>query len=210
MKEEVPLSFKHGEISSIQYGFNIFLVGILLILAVSLRLHGVNKSDLLIFLIILMLVQILWMFWYVLISDSKKWGHAEKDSHAGARWLRCGIALFALTTLAMDALKLGFFAGYSVCVPVTEAIYPVVHIAHTVFQVYFLWYHSKDVIQSFKSLERFGLIHSVFTNLLLWATAVATESMHQLQEHMGRLSTLGFENITIALASTSFWMSTAI
>lgn len=46
-------------------------------------------------------------------------------------------------------------------------------------------------------LSRFGVIHSVFTNLLLWANSVLNESKHQLNEHKERLITLGFGNITI-------------
>ncbi|KAK2509650.1 hypothetical protein MC885_001196, partial [Smutsia gigantea] len=65
--------------------------------------------------------------------------------------------------------------------------------------VYFLWGHAKDIIQSFKTLERFGVIHSVFTNLLLWANSVLNESKHQLNEHKERLITLGFGNITTVL-----------
>lgn len=44
---------------------------------------------------------------------------------------------------------------------------------------------------------RFGVIHSVFTNLLLWTNGVLNESKHQLNEHKERLITLGFGNITI-------------
>lgn len=44
---------------------------------------------------------------------------------------------------------------------------------------------------------RFGVIHSVFTNLLLWANSILNESKHQLNEHKERLITLGFGNITI-------------
>lgn len=44
---------------------------------------------------------------------------------------------------------------------------------------------------------RFGVIHSVFTNLLLWANGVLNESKHQLNEHKGRLITLGFGNVTM-------------
>ncbi|XP_075435018.1 proton channel OTOP1-like [Ascaphus truei] len=197
-KELLGLSLPHrnAEISSSQYGINIFLVGLFLMLTFSLNITGLTKNVTLTFLIILMLIQIFWMLWYVLISDKKRQVHREKDAHAGARWLRCGVALFAVTTLVMDSLRLGYFVGYSQCIEVTEGIYPVTHVVHTVLQVYFLWYHSKDIIKTFKTLERFGLIHSVFTNLLLWVSAVLTESKHQLQEHMGRLSTLGFENIT--------------
>lgn len=51
--------------------------------------------------------------------------------------------------------------------------------------------------------SRFGVIHSVFTNLLLWTNGVLTESKHQLNEHKERLITLGFGNITIGKISVS-------
>ncbi|KAM8939541.1 proton channel OTOP1-like [Pelodytes ibericus] len=189
---------KNSEISSIQYGINIFIVGSILMLICALNITGLKDCDRMVYLIMLVLIQVLWMLWYIIISDKKKWACKEKDSHAGARWLRCGMVLFAMTTLVMDFLKLGYFVGYVECMPIVEGIYPATHIVHTIVQVYFIWYHSKDVIMSFKTLERFGLIHSVFTNLLLWASAVTTESKHQLKEHMGRLISLGFENLSIA------------
>uniref|UniRef100_A0A2R9BWU1 Otopetrin 1 n=1 Tax=Pan paniscus TaxID=9597 RepID=A0A2R9BWU1_PANPA len=45
----------------------------------------------------------------------------------------------------------------------------------------------------------FGVIHLVFTNLLLWANGVLNESKHQLNEHKEWLITLGFGNITTVL-----------
>ncbi|OCT99346.1 hypothetical protein XELAEV_18005123mg [Xenopus laevis] len=189
--------YKHSEVSSSQYGINFFIIGLFLLLACSIQVVGVSEKDLKIFLIIPMLIQVLWMLWYILRNSTKKSGQKEKDVHAGARWLRCGISFFALTTTAMDALNLGYFVGYRDCMPLADAVYPVAHFIHTSFQVYFLWFHSQDVIKSYKTLERFGLIHSVFTNLLLWASAVTTESKHQLIEHLGRLSSLGFVNISV-------------
>uniref|UniRef100_A0A8C5LPX3 Uncharacterized protein n=1 Tax=Leptobrachium leishanense TaxID=445787 RepID=A0A8C5LPX3_9ANUR len=191
---------KNSEILSSQYGINIFVIGLLLMLLCSFDITGMSSNDWMVFLVVLVLIQILWMFWYIFISHRYTRNDREKDSHAGARWLRCGIALFAITTLVMDILKLGYFIGYLECMELIEGIFPATHIIHTIVQVYFLWYHSKDVIKSFKTLERFGLIHSVFTNLLLWASAVATESKHQLVEHMERLVSLGFTNLTLRLS----------
>nr|XP_047904296.1 proton channel OTOP1 isoform X3 [Anser cygnoides] len=170
-----------------------------------------------------------------------------------------GITLFAVITLILDSFKIGYYIDFSNCLSPTEGIFPVTHAAHTILQVYFLWCHAKDIIQSFKTLEshevacprqglskplgdlasltsslngikpsvafsflqetkmhglevrqgsticlkkdqpQFGVIHSVFTNLLLWTNGVLTESKHQLNEHKERLITLGFGNITIVL-----------
>ncbi|XP_077606512.1 proton channel OTOP1, partial [Crocuta crocuta] len=147
----------------------------------------------------LMLLQLLWMLWYVGRSAAHRHLLRPKDAHAGARWLRGSMTLFAVITIILGCLKIGYFVGFSECLSATEGVFPVTHTAHTLVQVYFLWGHAKDIIQSFKTLERFGVIHSVFTNLLLWTNGVLNESKHQLNEHKERLITLGFGNITIAL-----------
>ncbi|XP_026555773.1 proton channel OTOP1 [Pseudonaja textilis] len=160
---------------------------------------GVAKSAVLAYLLSLMALQLLWMVWYLGRRCAHKRLIQDKDTQAGARWLKCGITLFAIITLIMDSFKIGYFIGFSSCLSITEGIFPVAHAVHTVLQVYFLWCHAKDVIQSFKTLERFGVIHSVFTNLLLWTNGILAESKHQLNEHKERLITLGFGNISIEL-----------
>nr|XP_033805106.1 proton channel OTOP1-like [Geotrypetes seraphini] len=189
---------KNGELLSRQYGLNIFILGLFMLFACSLNVPGVPKQSLLYYLVTLMLIQLIWMIWYIFKSYSQRKVKQHKDSHAGTWWLRCAILLFAGITLILDALKMGYFIGYIECESITEVvIFLVSHAVYAVLQAYFLWNHAKDVIQSFKTLERFGLIHSVFTNLLLWAAAVLIDSKHQLIEHKERLSTLGFENITL-------------
>ncbi|XP_073430585.1 proton channel OTOP1 [Dendrobates tinctorius] len=188
---------KNAEILSCQYGFNIFLVGLLLMFAWAIHAVGITDRDPLSYHITLMLIQVVWMLWYIFGSYTQRRSIIEKDVDAGARWLRCGITLFAVITLILDSFKIGYYIGYSACLSITEGIFPVTHAIHTLLQVYFLWFHSKDMIQSFKTLERFGLIHAVFTNLLLWVNGVLTESKHQLNEHKERLITLGFPNITM-------------
>uniref|UniRef100_A0A8C6NG57 Uncharacterized protein n=1 Tax=Melopsittacus undulatus TaxID=13146 RepID=A0A8C6NG57_MELUD len=190
---------KNAEILSSQYGINLFLAGLLLTFAWAVHAVGISKSHLLSYLITLMLIQLLWMLWYLCRSCTQRRLIRDKDTHAGARWLKCGITLFAAITLVLDSFKIGYYIDFSNCLSPTEGIFPVTHAVHTILQVYFLWCHAKDIIQSFKTLERFGVIHSVFTNLLLWTNGVLTESKHQLNEHKERLITLGFGNITIVL-----------
>ncbi|XP_074847826.1 proton channel OTOP1-like [Carettochelys insculpta] len=190
---------KNAESLSSQYGINLFLAGLLLMFAWAVHAVGVRKQDLLSYLITIMLIQLLWMLWYICRSYTHRRLIQEKDTHAGARWLKCGILLFSVITSIMDAFKIGYFIGFLSCLPVTEGIFPVTHTVYTFLQAYFLWYHAKDIIQSLTTLERFGVIHSVFTNLLLWTNGVLTESKHQLSEHKERLIMLGFENITSIL-----------
>ncbi|XP_004415945.1 PREDICTED: otopetrin-1 [Odobenus rosmarus divergens] len=190
---------KLAEALSSQYGLVVFVAGLLLLLAWAVHASAVGKSDLLCFLTALMLLQLLWMLWYMGRSSAHRRLIRPKDTHAGARWLRGSITLFAAITIILGCLKIGYFVGFSECLSATEGVFPVTHAVHTLLQVYFLWGHAKDVIQSFKTLERFGVIHSVFTNLLLWTNGVLNESKHQLNEHKERLITLGFGNITIVL-----------
>ncbi|KAL4679543.1 hypothetical protein H8959_009193 [Pygathrix nigripes] len=190
---------KLAETLSSQYGLIVFVAGLLLLLAWAVHAAGVGKSDLLCFLTALMLLQLLWMLWYVGRSSAHRRLFRLKDTHAGAGWLRGSITLFAFITIILGGLKIGYFIGFSECLSATEGVFPVTHAVHTLLQVYFLWGHAKDIIQSFKTLERFGVIHSVFTNLLLWANGVLNESKHQLNEHKERLITLGFGNITTVL-----------
>uniref|UniRef100_A0A8C6QEX2 Otopetrin 1 n=1 Tax=Nannospalax galili TaxID=1026970 RepID=A0A8C6QEX2_NANGA len=190
---------KLAEALSSQYGLNVFVAGLLLLLAWAVHAAGVGKRDLLCLLTALMMLQLLWMLWYVGRSYAQRRLIRPKDTQAGARWLRGSITLFAFITIILGCLKVGYFVGFSECLSATEGVFPVTHAVHTLLQVYFLWGHAKDIILSFKTLERFGVIHSVFTNLLLWANSVLNESKHQLNEHKERLITLGFGNITIVL-----------
>lgn len=80
---------KNSEIASSQYGVNIFIIGLFLMFAVYLQIIRLTESDRLTFLVFLMLIQVAWMIFYICVGDRKKWAAAERDGHAGARWLRC-------------------------------------------------------------------------------------------------------------------------
>ncbi|KAM8968673.1 proton channel OTOP1 [Sarcophilus harrisii] len=79
---------KLAEMLSSQYGLNVFVAGLLLMFAWAVHAVGVGKGHLLSFLITLMLIQLLWMLWYVGRSYAQRRLIREKDTHAGARWLR--------------------------------------------------------------------------------------------------------------------------
>lgn len=79
---------KLAEALSSQYGLNVFVAGLLLLLAWAVHASGVGKRDLLCFLTALMLLQLLWMLWYVGRSAAHRRLIRLKDTHAGARWLR--------------------------------------------------------------------------------------------------------------------------
>uniref|UniRef100_A0A2I3TM97 OTOP1 n=1 Tax=Pan troglodytes TaxID=9598 RepID=A0A2I3TM97_PANTR len=153
---------KLAEMLSSQYGLIVFVAGLLLLLAWAVHAAGVSKSDLLCFLTALMLLQMLWMLWYVGRSSAHRRLFRLKDTHARS------ITLFAVITIILGCLKIRYFIGFS-------ELYP----------------------RLCRNL--FGVIHLVFTNLLLWANGVLNESKHQLNEHKEWLITLGFGNITTVL-----------
>lgn len=84
---------KLAEARSSQYGLNVFVAGLLLLLAWAVHAAGVGKSLLLGALTALMLLQLLWMLWSVGRAARRR--ARPKDTHAGARWLRgeCGRGL---------------------------------------------------------------------------------------------------------------------
>ncbi|KAG7229571.1 hypothetical protein INR49_012586, partial [Caranx melampygus] len=175
---------KNAEILSGQYGTNLLLIGAALMLAMAHHDSLVKEEHLLSFITCLMILQLIWMMWYILVRDRQKNARTEKDVQATTCWIRGGLTLLALLSLIMDAFRIGYYVGYQSCVS-------------AVLGVHFLWFHIKDVIKSFETFERFGVIHAVFTNLLLWCNGVMSEAEHFLNNHMRRLSALGYGNLTI-------------
>ncbi|GCB66717.1 proton channel OTOP1 [Scyliorhinus torazame] len=196
--ESQPL--KYAVTLSAQYGINVFVLGLVLTVAGTFHKAGVAQEHTLAYLSTLMAMQLAWMLWYFLRMHGKRGQVTEKDDHAGPRWLRGGLTLFAILSLVLDMFKIGYYIGYSSCLTVAKGVFPAVHAVHTLSQVYFLWFHAKDVIRTFQIIERFGMIHSVFTNLLLWVNGVIAESKHQLSDHQKRLAALGFANLTVEKA----------
>ncbi|KAM4582191.1 proton channel OTOP1 [Fundulus diaphanus] len=188
---------KNAELLSAQYGINLLLVGVALMLAIANHEYpSVEEKDLLSFTTALMILQLIWMMWYILVRHSKRNTRTERDVNATTCWIRGGVTLLAVLSLIMDALKIGYFVGYWSCLSAMLAVYPVIHATHTIAQVHFLWFHIKDVIKSFETFERFGVIHAVFTNLLLWCNTVMSETDHFMENHFRSGPTLGLENFT--------------
>ncbi|XP_043978727.1 proton channel OTOP1 [Gambusia affinis] len=186
---------KNAELLSGQYGINLLLVGVALMLAIAQQDASVEEEDLLSFTTSLMILQLLWMMWYILVRHSQRNTRTERDVNATTCWIRGGLTLLAVLSLIMDALKIGYYIGYRLCLSAVHVVYPVIHAVHTVAQVHFLWFHIKDVIKSFETFERFGVIHAVFTNLLLWCNGVMSETEDFMKNHF-RTSGLEFQNIT--------------
>lgn len=79
---------KNAEILSGQYGTNVLLIGAALMLAVANHGATVKEEHLLSFVTCLIIVQLFWMMWYILVRHRRKDARTERDVHATTCWIR--------------------------------------------------------------------------------------------------------------------------
>uniref|UniRef100_A0A8C4XYV6 Otopetrin 3 n=1 Tax=Gopherus evgoodei TaxID=1825980 RepID=A0A8C4XYV6_9SAUR len=131
------------------------------------------------FLATLMLTSCAWMLWFGWRSSQNKGRKLHQDHHAGASWLKGGLSLFALATLVLDCLSLGYYYELQHCTSVLITAFPVVQAVFTIIQVRGLACSDSPCPLP---PPRFGLMHTLATNVLMWMSVVLDESMKQLQE----------------------------
>ncbi|KAK1164312.1 proton channel OTOP2-like [Acipenser oxyrinchus oxyrinchus] len=139
----------------------------------SPRVHG--------FLMVLMLASSAWMLCFGWQSRKTEKHRLNVDHHAGASWLKAGLALFALATLILDCFSFGYYREILHCTSPLMIAFPLVQAVFTVTQVSFLSSFAKVCIQDWCCLHRVGLMNSLATNLLLWMNVVLDESTKQLR-----------------------------
>uniref|UniRef100_A0A8C8RAD4 Uncharacterized protein n=1 Tax=Pelusios castaneus TaxID=367368 RepID=A0A8C8RAD4_9SAUR len=125
------------------------------------------------FLATLMLTSCAWMLWFGWRSAESKRRKMHQDHHAGASWLKGGLSLFALATLVLDCLSLGYYYELQHCTSFLITAFPIVQAVFTIIQV-------RGLARA--KLQQFGLMHTLATNVLMWMSVVLDESMKQLQE----------------------------
>ncbi|MEQ2263730.1 hypothetical protein XENORESO_011963 [Xenotaenia resolanae] len=79
---------KSAELLSAQYGINLLLVGVALMLAIARHDSFVKEKDLLSFTTGLMIVQLLWMLWYIVMRHSQRKKQTQRDVTATTCWIR--------------------------------------------------------------------------------------------------------------------------
>lgn len=84
---------KNAEFLSGQYGINLFLIGVALMLAVARDNPSVEESHLLAFVTCLMVLQLIWMMWYILLRERRKNTRTERDVNATTSWIRGELAI---------------------------------------------------------------------------------------------------------------------
>ncbi|XP_075072366.1 proton channel OTOP2-like [Mixophyes fleayi] len=152
------------------------------VLLAEMRHHSQQSHNVHGFLTVLMLTSSAWMLWFGWTSAKNKNIKMYQDHQAGASWLKGGLCLFALATLVLDCLTLGYYHELHQCTPVLVTSFPIVQAVFTVIQVSLLSFYAKVCIQEKQHLNRFGLMHTLATNILMWMSVVLDESMKQLEE----------------------------
>lgn len=79
---------KNAEILSGQYGTNLLLIGVSLMLVIGNNGASVKEEHLLSFITTLMILQLTWMIWYIVSRDRQSNLQPEKDVHATTCWIR--------------------------------------------------------------------------------------------------------------------------
>uniref|UniRef100_A0A8C4RN31 Otopetrin 1 n=1 Tax=Erpetoichthys calabaricus TaxID=27687 RepID=A0A8C4RN31_ERPCA len=125
---------KTASLLSLLYLIFISLVGVAILLSEmpchlphSPRAHG--------FLMLLMLGTSAWMLCFVLEFRKKKKEQLFQDHHAGASWLKAGLALFALVTLILDCVYFGYQQEILQCTSPLMVAFPLVQAMYTIMQV---------------------------------------------------------------------------
>uniref|UniRef100_A0ABM5G275 Proton channel OTOP2-like n=1 Tax=Pogona vitticeps TaxID=103695 RepID=A0ABM5G275_9SAUR len=152
------------------------------VLLAEMHQHNLLNYNIHAFLAVLMISSCIWMLWFSWRSAGNKQLKMHQDHQAGASWLKGGLSLFALATLVLDCLSLGYYYELQHCVSMLITTFPVVQAVFTIIQVSLLLFNAKVCIQEYQHLNRFGLMHTLATNVLLWMSVVLDESMKQLEE----------------------------
>ncbi|XP_054839886.1 proton channel OTOP2-like [Eublepharis macularius] len=162
------------------------------VLLAEIHQHSLQSYNVHVFLAVLMISSCIWMLWFGWRSAGNRQLKMHQDHHAGASWLKGGLSLFALATLVLDCLSLGYYYELQHCASMLITTFPIVQAIFTIVQVSLLLFNAKVCIQEHQHLNRFGLMHTLATNVLLWMSVVLDESMKQLEEfydaHAGQSS----------------------
>ncbi|XP_042312305.1 LOW QUALITY PROTEIN: proton channel OTOP2-like [Sceloporus undulatus] len=152
------------------------------VLLAEMHQHSLLSHNVHAFLAVLMISSCIWMLWFGWRSASNKQLKMHQDHQAGASWLKGGLSLFALATLVLDCLSLGYYYELQHCASMLITTFPIVQAVFTIMQVSWLLFNAKVCIQEHQHINRFGLMHTLATNVLLWMSVVLDESMKQLEE----------------------------
>ncbi|XP_032899870.1 proton channel OTOP2-like [Amblyraja radiata] len=157
---------------------NILFLGGALICGGVLSEVPVHEDEVMVMLTAMMVLAVVWMVVYISCTARHRTAPLYKDPHAAPVWLRGGLLVLGACSVLHDIFKLVRAAGFPGCEHPIQFLFPSAEILFLFTQSYFLWVHSKDCVQVHQHFTRCGLAISLVTNLMLWMSAAAEESLH--------------------------------
>ncbi|XP_073444055.1 proton channel OTOP2-like [Dendrobates tinctorius] len=173
---------KGGRLLSGLVGSNVLVFGGALATCVFTEDVDIYEFDFLIYLSIMMVICILWMFFQMYFTWKHKYAILYKDCQAGPIWMRGGIILFGIGTLAMAIIKMTHAAEYIACGTPMKIIQPAIQVVFVIVQTCFLWKSCKHCVQIYINATRCFLLVLLAINLTIWIYTVAEESIHHTIE----------------------------
>ncbi|OQR78537.1 otopetrin-2-like [Tropilaelaps mercedesae] len=104
---------------------------------------------------------------------------SENDRSHGSLFLRVGAIAFGLGTMVYNGLEFGSYFEIptsSRCYSPLLAVNPVLQMAFTFAQMYFIFMNARVV-------ARFGLMHIVATNICVWIRTLGKETLQEILSH---------------------------
>uniref|UniRef100_S4R5T3 Otopetrin 2 n=1 Tax=Petromyzon marinus TaxID=7757 RepID=S4R5T3_PETMA len=191
---------KAGVVFSSLYAINLIIFGATFKFAEILNPnHLVTHAEMYIFLSVIVTISILYMVGFVLHMRRVDTSSIPMDHHAGAKWLKGGLALFALATIILDAFRIGYYTGMTHCESVALAIFPVLQAIFSIILVLLLWVYGKYCVREWQTLHRLGMMHTLATSILIWFNTVIEESIKVIKEHRFSIINMGNGSITIIM-----------
>ncbi|NXM36174.1 OTOP3 protein, partial [Oxyruncus cristatus] len=169
---------KAGQLFSGLLAMNVVFLGSAFISSMIFNRVAITLGDVWILMSILKVLCLFWIIYYLLGTSRQPHAVLNRDSHAGAIWIRGSVLLFGGCSILLNVFQIGYSTILIHCKSKVDILFPSVGIVFICTQAYFLWHHSKDCIQVQHNFTRCGLMLTIATNLLLWLLAVTNDNLH--------------------------------
>jgi len=147
--------------------------------------HNIQTRQFLVYLLLISILFLLYVFIYLTRSSSEDPRTWPNHRSHGSAFLRQGAIVFGLGTLVYTGLE--FVSVFQVmpeshCNDNFHSIVFLFFSIFTVLQVVAIVRYPRLNISKFPVVAKFGLMHLVTTNAIIWIHTVVKESMHELVE----------------------------
>ncbi|KAG8446341.1 hypothetical protein GDO86_013974 [Hymenochirus boettgeri] len=180
---------KTGRLFSGLFALNLMFLGAAMSSSVVLSQGSVPERDSQIFITVLMFFSSMWTLIHLLYVRKQKDAVLLHDHHAGALWLQASLTLFGLCSILLSIFKIGHVVHLLQCRFPMDIIFSSMEIVFVSLQTILLWVCSKECIQVYHRLTRYGIMLTLSTNMVLWLTGVIDDSLERDLESLQSNST---------------------